>query len=654
MRVVSRHFRCLCFWIFVSSSLKAVMSQEVPEPQDVTFRSKLDGTEQRYVVLLPPGFKDHGFHDVMIALHGHGSDRWQFISDNRGECKGSRDFAAEHQMIFVSPDYRAKTSWMGPSATADMRQMLDDLHGRYRIRNVIVSGGSMGGTSALAFAAMHPECVDGVVSLNGTANLVEYANFPEAIAESYGGSKSDKPEIYRQRSAELFPERLTMPVAATTGGKDTLVPPDSTLRLLEALKTQGSPALSIHHPDGGHDTSYEDTRAACQFVFDQLEAARAEKSAGAKIEVANETTIVCLGDSVTGVYYHTGGHRAYPEMLEIALKAIHPKASLRVINAGISGNTTVEGLARLDADVLQHQPALVTISFGLNDMVRVPPEQYRSNLVQLIDRCQAAHSKVILCTPNAVIDTDSRPITKLVEYCNIIRDVGTEKNVLVCDQYAAGERLKQRAPWTWRLTMSDAIHPNMDGHKRMAEELCRSITDLETSLDSVPPPPLVLARTQMLLTADMPIRILAMEPVAVAAERAIRKLHPEATIEMTVWNVAGKSLAQLEQEANATVRAMKPDLVILTVPFTAAAESDEQAVHSISWIMNWSLSFGHQEWDCFVVHPSVMEAQENTKHEDLIRKLVHAQHLMLVDRGVDDRSAGDTLLLDWFKSQIGK
>lgn len=32
-------------------------------------------------------------------------------------------------------------------------------------------------------------------------------------------------------------------------------------------------------------------------------------------------TIVCLGDSVTGVYYHTGGHRAYPEMLELALKA---------------------------------------------------------------------------------------------------------------------------------------------------------------------------------------------------------------------------------------------------------------------------------------------------------------------------------------------
>lgn len=215
----------------------------VQRPLDVAFKSKLDGTEQRYVVILPPGFRTDIAHDLVIALHGHGSDRWQFVKDDRGECKGSRDAAAEQQMIFVSPDYRAKTSWMGPAAEADMLQMIDDLHSRFRIRDMIVSGGSMGGTSALAFAALHPECVDGVVSLNGTANLVEYPNFPEAIAESYGGSKVDKPDVYRQRSAEFFPDRLTMPVATTTGGKDTLVPPDSVLRLMEALKKQGSPAF---------------------------------------------------------------------------------------------------------------------------------------------------------------------------------------------------------------------------------------------------------------------------------------------------------------------------------------------------------------------------------------------------------------------------
>ena len=604
-----------------------VAAQDSTQPVDVVFKSRLDQTEQRYVVLLPPEFQANVPHDLVIALHGHGSDRWQFVNDGRGECRGSRDAAVERQAIFVSPDYRAKTSWMGPAATADLLQILDDLHGQYRIRNVIISGGSMGGTSAMAFAAMHPECIDGVVSLNGTANLVEYPNFSEAIAESFGGSRADTPEVYRQRSAEFFPERLTMPFAATTGGKDTLVPPDSVLRLMESLKKQDSPALLIHRPDGGHDTNYDDTTAAFRFVFEQLAAKASAAPAPMLSSFAKETTIVCLGDSVTGVYYHTGGHGAYPEMLEIALKTAHPEAPIRVINAGLSGHTTANGLDRLETDVLQHHPTLVTISFGLNDMVRVPPDQFRSNLEQLIDRCQAQQSLVVLCTPNAVIDTSDRPITKLVEYCAILRDVADRKKVGFCDQYQAGERLKQRAPWTWRLTMSDAIHPNMDGHKRMAEELCRCISGKEVSLDAVRPPESVLERTQQLLDSGTPVKILAMAPVAAATEAAIRAINADARIELTTWEIAGKSLSELEQEANAKVRAMKPDLVVLTIPAEALAESDEQFVHAVSWIMNWSLSFGNQEWDVILVDPAIVNPSGNPDRTALIRKLIHAQHI---------------------------
>lgn len=640
------------YWmaVLVFASCMSASGQDTSEPLDVAFTSKLDGTEQRYVAILPPGFRNDTAYDLVIALHGHGSDRWQFVKDNRGECKGSRDAAAEQKMIFVSPDYRAKTSWMGPAAEADMLQMLDDLHGRYRIRDVIVSGGSMGGTSALTFAALHPECVDGVVSLNGTANLVEYPNFLEAIAESYGGSKVDKPEVYRQRSAEFFPDRLTMPVATTTGAKDTLVPPDSVLRLMAALKKQGSPAMSLHRPEGGHDTNYEETRSAFRFVIENL-AARRKQQPQVLSNSDQPMTIVCLGDSVTGVYYHTGGHRAYPEMLELALKAAHPKATVKVINAGISGNTTRDGLNRLESDVLKHKPDLVTISFGLNDMVRVPIEEYRSNLEQLIDRCREQKSQVVLCTPNAVINTDDRPITKLVEYCEVLRTVGRDKNVPVCDQYMAGEELKQRAPWTWRLTMSDAIHPNMDGHKRMAEELCRVISEASVSLDAVQPPLPMLQRTRKQLADGAPLRIMAMEPVAALVEAAIRQNHPDAKVELTTWTVAGKSLAQLEQEANAQVRAMKPDLVVLTIPTELAVANDEPTVHSISWIMNWSLSFGLQEWDCVVVHPSVLTPAADSGKDSLIRKLVHAQHLALIDRTSEPESAAE-IIQQWFKADL--
>jgi len=45
------------------------------EPADIAFKSALDGTEQRYVELMPDGFEVAKTHDVVIALHGHGSDR---------------------------------------------------------------------------------------------------------------------------------------------------------------------------------------------------------------------------------------------------------------------------------------------------------------------------------------------------------------------------------------------------------------------------------------------------------------------------------------------------------------------------------------------------------------------------------------------------
>ena len=237
------------------------------EPQDVVFRSRVDESEQRYVELLPPKFDASQPHDVVIALHGHGADRWQFIREVRGECKGVRDVAAEHGAIVVSPDYRARTSWMGPTAEADVVQIIAELKERHSIDRVFVAGGSMGGTSALIFTALHPELVAGVCSLNGTANMLEYERFQDAITASYGGSKTERAEEYKRRSAELWPEKFTMPVAVTTGGKDEIVPPQSVLRLVEKLRQAKRRVFSIHREEGGHHTNYEDTRAAMEYML---------------------------------------------------------------------------------------------------------------------------------------------------------------------------------------------------------------------------------------------------------------------------------------------------------------------------------------------------------------------------------------------------
>ena len=244
-----------------------VFAATVDEPQDIAFKASIDGTEQRYVELLPPGFDAAASHDVVLAFHGHGSDRWQFINDARGECRGVRDVAARFGLIVVSPDYRGKTSWMGPAAEADVVQIIAELKQRRKIGRVFVAGGSMGGTAVLTFTVLHPDLVAGVCSLNGTANLIEYEKFQDARTSPFGGSKTDVPEEYKKRSAELWPEKFTMPVAFTTGGQDNVVPPQSVLRLVEKLKQAKRKVLAIHRETGGHSTTYEDTCTAMEFML---------------------------------------------------------------------------------------------------------------------------------------------------------------------------------------------------------------------------------------------------------------------------------------------------------------------------------------------------------------------------------------------------
>ena len=129
----------------------------------------------------------------------------------------------------------------------------------------------MGGTSVLIFAALHPDLVNGIVSMNGTANLVKYAGFPEAIAASYGGRKDQKPEEYRKRSPEFVPRKFQqIPVAFTAGGKDTVVPPQSVLRLGKELEKQNpGKILMLYRENGGHSTSYEDATTALEFVIER-------------------------------------------------------------------------------------------------------------------------------------------------------------------------------------------------------------------------------------------------------------------------------------------------------------------------------------------------------------------------------------------------
>jgi lysophospholipase L1-like esterase len=364
--------------------------------------------------------------------------------------------------------------------------------------------------------------------------------------------------------------------------------------------------------------------------------------------------IVCLGDSITGVYYHTGGLRAYPEMLEIALRKTYPQTEMTVFNAGKSGDTTKGGLARLDRDVLSHKPHLVTVMFGMNDLVKIPQADFRKNLKEIAARCRQAGAEVLFCTQDSVTETPARPCGKLAEFTQAIREVGKEESIEVVDCFALYEAIRSKDPLEWSLLHSDEIHPNMDGHKLFASAIAHAISGREVSLKDVGPPLPALRHTLALLKQGKPVKVLAMPPYDRLIGPALTRLHPQAQVTVTPWPTDGQSMVQIEESAK-KVRTMAMDLVLIAVPASAAAGGPEDFHKHYAWIMNWSLSFGPQQWDVVVLPPSTARPEltaDEQQHEDLARRLIQAQDLNMISRPKGDTTPLPDLLTKWISAQM--
>jgi acyl-CoA thioesterase I len=103
--------------------------------------------------------------------------------------------------------------------------------------------------------------------------------------------------------------------------------------------------------------------------------------------------IVCFGDSLTAGYGTDLG-QSYPDYLQTDLNA--EGYNYRVVNEGISGNTTKDGVERL-ARVIALKPAVVVVEFGGNDGLRgLRIEDSRTNLDKIVGTLKASGTKVVL------------------------------------------------------------------------------------------------------------------------------------------------------------------------------------------------------------------------------------------------------------------
>jgi acyl-CoA thioesterase-1 len=110
-------------------------------------------------------------------------------------------------------------------------------------------------------------------------------------------------------------------------------------------------------------------------------------------ELDTRPLLVCFGDSLTAGYGTDPG-QAYPDVLQQLLdtQGYH----YRVLNSGISGNTTKDGIERINRVLAKH-PQIVVVEFGGNDGLRgLPIEQTEANLSDIIDRLQKSGATVAL------------------------------------------------------------------------------------------------------------------------------------------------------------------------------------------------------------------------------------------------------------------
>lgn len=362
--------------------------------------------------------------------------------------------------------------------------------------------------------------------------------------------------------------------------------------------------------------------------------------------------VACFGDSITGVYYHTGGRRAWCDMLGIALKRLYPQSRVEMFNAGISGNTSAAGLKRIDKDVLARRPHLVVVMFGMNDTARAPREQFEANLKSIVDRCRKVGAAVVLCTPNSVYPNTPRPVDRLAQFAESVRRVAKELSVPLADCYQAYEAIHAKDPQAWKLLMSETIHPSMNGHRLFAEVMAQAISGHRVSLDDVPPLEDTLRFTLRRLRAGQPVSMIAMPPYDRLVPEALRELSPQAKIDVTVWPTEGQSLKQLEQWA-AGVRRQKPNLVVIAVPASVRASSEDDFIRAYSWILDLSIDFGYLSWDRMVVLPSVtgpLDA-EQSRAESLAGRIILGADAAVVQRRPGDTRTAAEIVRAWIARQ---
>jgi acyl-CoA thioesterase-1 len=173
--------------------------------------------------------------------------------------------------------------------------------------------------------------------------------------------------------------------------------------------------------------------------------------------------VAFIGDSLTSGY-RLREDEAYPALVGVALRA--RGRAIRVVNAGKSGDTVRQGLARLPA-LLELKPDVVVVALGTNDALRgLPLADAEEALDRIVRDCQATGARVLLVGvrfPGSLAASEQQALDSLYARLAVARRIPLVPDLMrgVADQPG--------------LLMPDCLHPNAAGQRQLARNVTRDV-----------------------------------------------------------------------------------------------------------------------------------------------------------------------------------
>ncbi len=202
----------------------------------------------------------------------------------------------------------------------------------------------------------------------------------------------------------------------------------------------------------------------------------------------NTNVVVMLGDSTTACSLNKAGAKL-TDYLQACLTKERLQAS--IVNSGIGSATAKIGLSQLQGMVLVHDPAVVTISFGLNDTGKSTPDEYRECLEKIVESIRTkTYAKILLVTSTPFIDerhiwreqfSAKGGLDKVLDtnFCAAMRTFAKKHNLPLCDLHGHFAALFKKNPKLRdELILPDGVHLTDKGNEVAAKYVAPYIATL--------------------------------------------------------------------------------------------------------------------------------------------------------------------------------